>query len=258
MPKFSANLSMLFTERPFLERFDAAAKAGFKAVEYVSPYEVTKDQVAEALSRNSLTQALFNLPAGNWAAGERGIACHPNRVQEFQDGVAKAIDYAKATSCKTINVLAGIKPVDVSREKALETLIANARFAAAELKKAGILLVVEPINHFDIPGFLLNRSAEGIALMDAVASDNLKLQYDLYHMQRMEGEIAATVERLLPRIGHIQIADNPGRNEPGTGEMNYAFLLRHLDRIGYAGWVGCEYKPKAKTEDGLGWMKDFL
>jgi hydroxypyruvate isomerase len=213
--------------------------------------------VAARLKANDLTQALFNLPAGNWARGERGIACLPERVQEFRDGVQKAIDYAGATGCKTINVLAGIKPDDLPREKAMDTLIANAAYAASELARAGVLLVVEPINPFDIPGFLLNRSADGLAVMDAVATDHIKLQYDLYHMQRVEGEIANTVERLLPRIGHIQIADNPGRNEPGTGEMNYRFLLHHLDKIGYKGWVGCEYKPKAGTLNGLGWMREL-
>ena len=258
MPKFSANLSMMFTELPFLERFEAAAKSGFKAVEYVSPYEVPMEQVAERLKRNGLTQALFNLPAGNWAAGERGIACLPDRIAEFKTGVGTAINYAKAMGCTTLNVLAGIKPEAVARDKAMATLIANATFAAAELANAGILLVIEPINFYDIPGFLLNRSSDGLGVMDAVGSANLKLQYDLYHMQRMEGEIAATVERLLPRIGHIQIADNPGRHEPGTGEMNYRYLFCHLDRIGYQGWVGCEYKPKTATTDGLGWMTELL
>lgn len=258
MPKFSANLSMLFTELPFLERFAAAARAGFKAVEYVSPYDVPKTEIAARLAGHGLSQALFNLPAGNWEKGDRGIGCHPDRVGEFKDGVSLAIDYAGATGCATVNCLAGIKPPLVSRQEAFETLVANARFAAAELKKAGVLLVVEPINGYDIPGFLLNRSADGIAVMDAVNSDNLKLQYDLYHMQRMEGEIAATLERLLPRIGHVQIADNPGRHEPGTGEMNYAFLFRHLDRIGYRGWIGCEYRPMAGTVEGLGWMAAFV
>ena len=255
MPKFAANLSMLFGEHDFINRFAAAAKAGFASVEYLSPYAFPKEQVAEALHANKLKQVLFNLPSGNWEGGERGIGCLPNRVGEFQDGVGKAIDYAKALDCTMINCLAGIIPQTVARDKAFATMAANLAFAAVALKKEGILLIVEPINRFDIPGFLLNTSADGITMIDAAATDNLKLQYDIYHMQRMEGELAATMTRLLPRIGHIQLADNPGRNEPGTGEINYPFLFRHLDGLGYKGWIGCEYKPKSGTDAGLGWMK---
>ena len=257
MPKFSANLTMLFHEHVFAERFAAAAKAGFKAVEYVSPYVMAKTDMAQRLADNGLTQALFNMPAGNWDFGERGIACLPDRTSEFSDSIGTTIDYAKALGCKTVNCLAGIKPPDVPREKAWETMAANVARAAAALAKQGILLVVEPINHYDIPGFLLNTSADGMAMIKAGGSANVKLQYDIYHMQRMEGELAATVERLLPHIGHIQIADNPGRHEPGTGEINYPFLLAHLDRIGYDGWVGCEYRPKAGTVEGLGWLSDI-
>ena len=254
MPKFCANLSMMFTEHAFADRFAAASKAGFKGVEYLFPYVLPKADIAERLVANKLTQVLFNLPAGNWDKGERGIACHPGRVNEFKGGVGTAIEYAKALGCSMVNCLAGIKPQDASREKAWETLVANVAYAAAALHKEGILLLVEPINNYDIPGFLLNRSADGIAVMDAVNSPNLKLQYDFYHMQRMEGELAATSQKLLPRIGHIQIADNPGRNEPGTGEINFPILFKHLDSIGYQGWVGCEYKPKAGTVEGLGWL----
>lgn len=255
MPKFSANLSMLFAEYDFLDRFAAAAKAGFKGVEYMSPYPYAKEEIASRLAANNLTQALFNLPAGNWEKGERGIACHPDRVNEFRDGVGLAIDYARALNCKTVNCLAGIPPAGIARDKAWSTLVDNLAFAASKLESAGVLLVVEPINAYDIPGFLLNRSADGIVAIDACGSANVKLQYDFYHMQRMEGELAATVEKLLPRIGHIQVADNPGRHEPGTGEINYPFLFQHLDRLGYKGWVGGEYRPKSKTEDGLGWLK---
>jgi len=257
MPKFSANLTMLFPEHAFLDRFAAAAKAGFKGVEYIAPYIAPKAEIAARLADNRLEQVLFNLPAGNWDKGERGIACHPDRINEFKDGIGTAIDYAKALGCRTVNCLGGIKPEAVAREKAWETMAANLAFAAPALAKESILLVIEPINRYDIPGFLLNTSADGIAMMDAAKHDNIKLQYDFYHMQRMEGELAATSERLLPRIGHIQIADNPGRNEPGTGEINYSFLLKHLDRIGYQGWVGCEYKPKAGTVEGLGWLAAF-
>ena len=252
MPKFSANLSMLFTEHAFLERFAAAAVAGFKGVEYVGPYAFPKAQAADALHGNRLTQVLFNLPVGNWDLGERGIACLPDRVGEFQDGVGLAIDYAKALECRTINCLAGILPGAVSREKAWDTMAANLAFAARALESEGILLIVEPINFYDMPGFLLNRSRDGIAMIDAAAAGNLKLQYDIYHMQRMEGELAATIEKLLPRIGHFQIADTPGRHEPGTGEINYPFLFRHIDALGYAGWIGCEYRPKGGNNRGIG------
>ena len=257
MPKFAANLSMLFTELPFPDRFAAAAKAGFRGVEYLFPYAMAKEDIAGLLRANGLTQVLFNLPAGNWDAGERGIGCHPGRVLEFQDGVAKAIDYAHALGCAQVNCLAGILPKGVAPQEAHRTLAANLKFAASKLGDAGILLIAEPINIYDIPGFFLNRSAQAIALFDEVGSDNLKLQYDIYHMQRMEGELAKTMERLLPRIAHIQIADNPGRNEPGTGEINYPFLFEFIDRIGYKGWIGAEYKPAKATADGLGWLQRY-
>lgn len=258
MPRFAANLSMLFNEVPFLDRFAAAAKAGFKGVEYLFPYAEDKEILRHKLDENGLTQVLFNLPPGNWDAGERGLACLPDRIGEFQDSVGRAIDYAKVLGNRQVNCLSGIAPAGGDRDRMRETLIGNLRFAAAKLKEAGVLLIVEPINHYDMPGFFLNRSAEAIEVFDAVGSDNLKLQYDIYHMQRMEGEIAATLERLLPRIAHIQIADNPGRHEPGTGEINYPFLFAHLDRIGYAGWVSCEYRPKAGTVEGLSWLRPYL
>ena len=257
MPKFCANLSMLFGEHDFLGRFPSAAKAGFSGVEYIGPYAFPKEQVAETLQANNLKQVLFNLPAGNWDGGERGIGCLPDRVGEFQDGVGKAIDYAKALGCTMINCLSGILPGDVSRRTGYTTLVSNLSFAATALKKESILLIVEPINSYDIPGFFLNRSKEGIEVIDDVGSDNLKLQYDIYHMQRMEGELGATLTKLMPRIGHIQIADNPGRNEPGTGEINYPYLFKLIDTLGYGGWIGCEYKPKGSTVDGLGWIKEM-
>jgi len=257
MPRFAANLSMLFTELPFLERFAAAAKVGFKGVEYVGPYDFPAGQIAELLEKHDLKQVLFNLPAGNWAQGERGTGCLPDRTGEFQDGVGKAIEYAKVLKTTQINCLAGIKPPSVSPEKAEEAFIANLRFAAAELHKAGILLIAEPINTYDIPGFFLNRSAQAMAIFDHVGSDNLKLQYDIYHMQRMEGELAKTIERLFLSIAHIQIAGNPNRTEPDQGEINYAYLFALLDRLGYAGWIGAEYKPRKTTAEGLGWMKQW-
>lgn len=254
MPRFSANLSMLFTERDFLDRFDAAAGAGFSAVEYVSPYEFPPETVAARLKKNGLAQALFNLPAGDWAAGERGIAVLPDRVEEFQRGVDTAILYAKALGCSQVNCLAGVAPSTVDREVLEETFVANLSHAAARLGEAGIRLLIEPINNRDIPGFFLGTSRQALAIMDRVGSGNLFLQYDIYHMQVMEGDLARTIETNLGRIAHIQIADNPGRHEPGTGEINFPFLLGHLDRIGYGGWVGAEYKPGARTEDGLGWF----
>jgi hydroxypyruvate isomerase len=257
MPKFSANLSMLFNEHPFLERFAAAAHAGFRAVEYVSPYEHSVVQIAELLARHDLHQALFNMPAGDWEKGERGIACHPGRVGEFQDGVGRVIEYAKALNCPTVNCLAGIRPANVSPEKAFITLVSNLRFAAAALKQANVLLVTEPINFYDMPGYLLNTSSDGMGAIDGAASDNLKLQYDIYHMQRMEGGLAETLTELMPRIGHIQIADDPGRHEPSTGKIDYAFLLPLIDKLGYDGWVGCEYRPQSGTLEGLGWMKNY-
>ena len=246
---------MLFTEQPFMERFAAARAAGFKAVEYLFPYAFDKAALAKALKDNNLKQVLHNLPAGDWDAGERGIACHPDRVEEFRAGVDKAIDYAKALDCPQVNCLAGKRPAGVGREQAQVTLLANLRFAADKLKAEGIKLLIEPINSYDIPGFFLNTTAQANAIIDEVGSDNLFIQYDIYHAQRMEGELAATAQKYLPRIAHIQLADNPGPNEPGTGEINYPYLFRHLDAIGYKGWIGCEYKPKTTTTEGLGWIK---
>ncbi len=254
MPRFAANLSMLFTELPFLERLPAAAQAGFKAVEYVSPYEHDPVVIRDALDGTGLEQALFNLPAGDWTKGDRGIACDPARTDEFRESVATAIRYAQALKCPRLNCLAGIAPKHADEAAIRATFVGNLRYAAAEFAKAKLTLLIEAINYRDIPGFWLNTSAQAIAVMDEVGADNLKFQYDIYHMQRMEGELAATIERLLPRIGHFQLADNPGRNEPGTGEINYAFLFAHIDRLGYKDWIGCEYKPLHGTVAGLGWM----
>ena len=255
MTQFAANLTMLFTERPFLERFEAASQAGFKAVEFLFPYAWPATEIKALLDKHQLQLVLHNLPAGDWDAGERGIACHPKRTQEFREGVARAIDYASQLGVKQLNCLIGKVPEDASQLQVDQTVIENLRFAAHELKKHGIRLLIEPINTFDIPGFYLHGTAQALALIDKVGSDNLFVQYDIYHMQRMEGEIAATLSKQLAKIGHVQLADNPGRNEPGTGELNYPFLFKHLDAIGYHGWIGCEYKPSAKTEDGLGWIK---
>jgi hydroxypyruvate isomerase len=254
MPRFSANLSMLFGEHDFLDRFDAAARAGFRGVEYIGPYDHEPEVVAARLKRNGLSQVLFNLPPGDWGKGERGIAILPDRIDEFRKGVDTAITYAKALGCPQVNCLAGVVPKGVELH-ALEAVFAeNLKFAAERLEKEGIKLLIESINTRDIPGFFLNTSRQALAIIDRVGSKNIFLQYDIYHMQIMEGDLARTIEANLGRIAHIQLADNPGRHEPGTGEINYPFLYEHLDRIGYAGWVGAEYKPKAGTEAGLGWF----
>jgi hydroxypyruvate isomerase len=258
MPKFAANLTMLFNELPFLDRFEAAAKADFKAVEFLFPYAWPAQEIKQRLDAHGLTLVLHNLPAGNWEAGERGIACHPDRVEEFRAGVATAISYAKALGLSQLNCLAGKAPAGVRESVLNETFVSNLRFAAAELKQAGLRLLIEPINTFDIPGFYLTGTAQAVALLNEVGADNAFVQYDIYHAQRMEGELAATMQKQLARIGHIQLADNPGRNEPGTGEINYPFLFAHLDRIGYDGWIGCEYKPATTTQAGLGWRQALV
>jgi hydroxypyruvate isomerase len=255
MPRFAANLTMLFTEQPFLERFERAAAAGFQAVEFLFPYAYTAQEIKQRLDAHGLKLVLHNLPAGDWDAGERGIACHPDRVQEFRSGVARGIEYARVLGVPQLNCLAGKAPAGVDAALLRSTFVANLSHAAAEFKKAGLRLLIEPINSFDIPGFYLNTTAQALSILDEVGADNAFVQYDIYHAQRMEGELAATMQKHLPRIGHIQLADNPGRNEPGSGEINYAFLFKHLDRIGYGGWIGCEYKPAAGTEAGLGWRQ---
>ena len=254
MNKFSANLGWLFTEREFLDRFAAAAKAGFKGVEFASPYEHSPKELAARLSDHGLEQVLFNLPFGNHARGERGLACLPGRSHEFREGVKRAMGYAKTLNCRRINALAGIAPKDVPQPRLWDTLAKNLNFAAEAMAKENITLLVEPINSFDMPGFFLNTSAQGLRAIAAAGHSNIKLQYDIYHMQRMEGELAATLKRLMPVIGHMQLADNPGRHEPGTGEINYPFLLKLIEELGYQGWIGCEYQPTGKTEESLGWI----
>ena len=255
MPKFAANLTMLFNEVPFLDRFERAAKAGFKAVEFLFPYPFPAAEIKSRLQANGLQLVLHNLPAGNWDGGERGIACLPDRVAEFRDGVARAIEYGTALGAPQLNCLAGKAPAGVADASLRETFVGNLRYAAGELKKAGLKLLMEPINTYDIPGFYLNRTAQALAILDEVGSDNLYVQYDIYHAQRMEGELIATMQKNLARIAHIQLADNPGRNEPGTGEIHYGNVFKALDRMGYTGWIGCEYKPATTTEAGLGWLQ---
>jgi hydroxypyruvate isomerase len=254
MPQFAANLTMLFNEVPFLDRFERAAHAGFKAVEFMFPYPYSAAEIQARLQEHQLQLVLHNLPAGDWDAGERGIACIPGREREFRTGVGQAIEYARVLGARQLNCLVGKTPAGADAAQVHATLVENLRYAALQLADAGIKLLVEPVNSYDIPGFHLNRSAQTLALLDELGTANAYLQYDIYHMQRMEGELAATIARHLPRIAHIQLADNPGRNEPGTGEINYPFLFAHLDRIGYQGWIGCEYKPAGRTEDGLAWI----
>ncbi len=253
MPKFAANLTMLFTELPFLERFEAAAKADFKAVEFLLPYAFALEDIQQRLDANGLTLVLHNLPAGDWDAGERGIACLPDRVAEFRSGVATAIRYARGLGVGQLNCLAGKAPAGVAGDVLRQTLVGNLRYAAAELGAVGLRLLVEPINTYDIPGFYLNLTQQALDILDEVGADNALQLYDIYHAQRMEGELGATIKKHLARIGHMQLADNPGRNEPGTGEINYAWLFKHIDAIGYKGWIGCEYKPATTTTAGLGW-----
>ena len=256
MPRLSANLSLLFTELPFLDRFSAAARAGFRWVEYQFPYPFgSAAQVAQAARDAGVEVVLHNLPAGDAAKGDRGIACLPARRSEFREDVERAIEYAKATGCTRMNCLAGVGPRDAAHH---DTFVENVRHAAEKLAAASMQLMIEPINTRTVPGFFLIGSAQAVEVLDAAESANAYVQYDVFHMQIMEGDLAMTIERLLPRIGHMQIADVPGRHEPGTGEINYPWLLAEIDRLGYAGWVGCEYNPRADTTGGLTWAKPYL
>jgi hydroxypyruvate isomerase len=258
MPKLAANLTMLFGDAAFPDRFARAARAGFTAVEYLFPYDYDAAHLRSLLDEHRLTQVLINAPAGDWAAGERGIACHPDRTAEFEAGLEKAAAYASALGCRQVNCLAGVVPNGVDREHALTTFIANLRLAARRLAPAGIRVLIEPINTRDVPGFFLTGTPQAVEILGMIGSDNVFLQYDVYHMQIMEGDLASTIERHLPLIGHVQIADPPARHEPGTGEINFAFLFDLLDRLGYPGWVGCEYKPASDTEQGLRWARPYL
>jgi hydroxypyruvate isomerase len=258
MPRFAANLTMLFTEVPFLDRFALAAQAGFQAVEFLFPYACAASDIRQRLDVHGLTLVLHNLPPGNWDAGERGMACHPDRVEEFRAGVATGLRYATALGVGQLHCMAGRVPAGVSEAVLRQTYVANLVFAAQACKDAGLRLLIEPINTYDIPGYYLNRTAHALSILDEVGVDNAFLQYDIYHAQRSEGELAATISQHLGRIGHIQLADNPGRHEPGSGEINYEFLFALLDRVGYAGWIGCEYKPADTTLAGLGWVQPYL
>jgi hydroxypyruvate isomerase len=258
MPRFAANLSMLFNEVAFLDRFEAAANAGFKGVECQFPYDVEATELRSRLERFGLSQVLHNLPAGDWAAGERGIACHPNRVDEFKAGVNQAIAYATQLGCPQVNCLAGIAPQGADDAQVRATFVENLKFAADKLKGAGIRLLIEAINTRDVPGFYLCGATQALDIISATGSDNIFVQFDVYHMHIMEGDLIQTLEKNLEMIQHIQVADHPGRGEPGTGEIDFPALFKVLDKIGYAGWVGCEYRPVTTTAEGLGWAERYL
>jgi hydroxypyruvate isomerase len=258
MPRFAANLSFLFAETDFLRRFDAAHKAGFAGVEFHFPYAYRPDELAAAATQAGVEVVLFNLPAGDWAKGERGFACHPHRVEEFRDGVVRAIEYARALDCRRVNCLAGIAPADADPEELLSTFVENLKFAADMFADESMTLLMEPVNTRTIPGFYLNTTAQALDILREVGAGNLKIQYDIFHMQIMEGDLAKTIESALPDIGHIQFADVPDRHEPGTGEINFDFLFDWIDRVGYQGWVGAEYLPAKTTLEGLGWLKRYL
>lgn len=257
MLSFSANLSMLFTEVDFLERFARASKAGFRAVECQFPYQYRIDALAEQLQRHDLVHVLHNLPAGDWSRGDRGIACLPDRVGEFQEGVGRAIEYATALGCTRLNCLAGVAPASADRETLHETFVENLRHAAKELKTRGITLVIEPLNSRDTPGFFLRTSEQALEIIGEVGAENLCLQFDVYHAHIMESDVVASIQRSLMHIAHVQIADDPGRHEPGTGSIDFTRVFHALETGNYGGWIGCEYVPSRTTEEALTWLRAY-
>ncbi len=257
MPKFAANLSMMFNEVPFPERFAVAAKAGFKAVEFLFPYDYAPAEVAAWLQEYGLKNALFNMPPGDFAGGERGIASLPGREAEFREGVAKAVEYALALGTPTVHCMAGLFPAGADRARHRALYIENVRFAAQEMAKHGRILVIEPINPRDIPGYFLNTQAEGHAICKEIGLPNLKVQMDFYHCQIVEGDLTMTFKKYFAGIGHVQIASVPARHEPDEGEVNYRHIFKLLDEMGYDGYVGCEYRPRGRTEDGLVWLREM-
>jgi hydroxypyruvate isomerase len=261
MPRFSANLSFLYTEVPFLDRFAGAAQDGFRAVEFAFGYDFPAEEVAARLKAHGLTQVLINAPPGAYAAGERGLAALPGREHEFAASVATALLYAQALGCPRIHVMAGVLPEGADTElraRHRSTFVRNLRFAAREAQEHGVALTVEPINPRDVPGYFLTTQAEAHAIRAEVGAPNVSVQMDLYHAQIVEGDLSEKLRRWLPHIGHIQIAGVPGRHEPDVGEINYRHLFALLDELGYSGWVGCEYRPLAGTSAGLGWMKTLV
>ena len=257
MPRFAANLTMMYTEVPFLDRFAAAAQDGFDAVEYLFPYEHTPDDIASRLQANGLTQALFNLPPGDWASGERGMACIPGREAEFAASVDQALVYAKATGCQRLHAMAGLKPAGVGEAEQRATYVTNLKAAAARLAPHGIALVIEPINPRDMPNFYLSHQQQAHDLCAEVGAPNLRVQMDFYHCQIVEGDLSMRLRKHFDGVGHVQIAGVPDRHEPDGGEVNFPHLFDLLDELGYAGFVGCEYRPKAGTSEGLGWLRRY-
>lgn len=257
MPRFAANLSMMFQEHGFVDRFGAAAAAGFAGVEFLFPYEHPADVLAGRLAAHDLTQVLFNLPPGDWAAGERGLASLPGREQDFQASVAKAIEYAQALGCPRVHCMAGLVPEGADRAERERLYVEHLRQAARACATAGLELLIEPINSRDMPGYLLSRQDQARRVIEAVALPNLKLQLDLYHCQIMEGDLARHVREYLPLVGHIQVAGVPERHEPDLGEVNYRYLFDLIDEVGYEGWIGCEYRPRRGTVEGLGWFEPY-
>lgn len=257
MPRFAANLSMLFTEHPFGERFDRAADAGFRAVEFLFPYEEDVPGIAAALKRNGLEQVLFNVPVGDFAAGERGLAADPARAGEFRDGLARALNIAAALDCLRLNCLVGRANPDLSHEIQLAAAAENLAYAAEQAGTAGVRLLVEPLNPFDAPGFLAPTTCDALDLIDRAGHPNLALQFDVYHCQRAEGNVTHRLREVIDRVGHVQIADSPDRHQPGTGEINFPYVLAALDAAGYDGWVSLEYKPLGGTEASLAWLREY-
>jgi len=257
MPKLAANISLMFTEVPFMERFAAVARAGFKAVEYLFPYDYRASDIAHALHDAGLENALFNLPPGDWENGERGLAAIPGREAAFEALVDQALDYARIFGCKRLHVMAGIKPKDAPMAACRATYIRNIKHAAKQFAPHGITVLLEPINSRDIPGFYLNRQDDAIAVLKAVGAVNAALQMDLYHCQIVEGDVAMKIRANIAHIAHFQIAGVPDRHEPDIGEVNYPYLFDVIDSLDYTGWVGCEYRPKGATLDGLGWAAPY-
>jgi hydroxypyruvate isomerase len=258
MIRLSANLSTMFPEVPFLDRFEQAAISGFKGVEFWFPYQWELDKITEKLNKHSLEVVLYNLPPGDWEAGDRGIACIPGREDEFHQSLSLGIRYAKALGCQLLHCLAGIAPTGLPAAITHRTLVENLRFAAEATEREGIRLLIEALNSGRFPGFYLNQTRQAVELITEVGSSNLRILYDTFHMQIMEGNLTNTIKDKLPYIGHVQIADNPGRHEPGTGEINFENLLRFIDEAGYSGWIGCEYIPLNDTKEGLGWAAPYL
>jgi hydroxypyruvate isomerase len=258
MTKLAANLSMLFKEVAFLERFAAARKAGFRAVEYQYPYDFDVQDVAAAARDAGVHVVLHNVPRGDADRGEHGTACLPGREAKFREDLERAVAYAAAAGCASLHCLAGVAPPGVEHAQLQATYVANLRYAAKRLGRQGMRLLIEPLSAGTVANYFLTGSAQAVRILDEVAAHNAFLQYDVFHMQMLEGNLALTVARLLPRIGHLQIADAPGRKEPGSGEINFQFLLPHVDALGYAGWIGCEYNPQGDTVEGLKWAQPYL